>query len=270
MRFPRLCAAASLKHARVPYYLEETVQYRFPRLCAAASLKRLSASVNRAVSSSSRRFPRLCAAASLKHSKKAFPKRSVRTSISAALCRGLIEAVTNPQSCAWRMLSVGFPRLCAAASLKPHAPRHVRDREGRFPRLCAAASLKLGVKGSGFGEEIRFPRLCAAASLKPRAFARFLASPWPARFPRLCAAASLKPPTIFDGLCPSAVRPISAALCRGLIEARSTWTQDLASPGPRFPRLCAAASLKLRARIGYMERVSRVRVDFRGFVPRPH
>ena len=60
-----------------------------------------------------------------------------------------------------------FPRLYAAASLKPlRLPGEVGEAV-RFPRLYAAASLKLHYN---FGSKSRlvagFPRLYAAASLK--------------------------------------------------------------------------------------------------------
>ena len=61
-------------------------------------------------------FPRLYAAASLKH-QAAIGKRWKSGPFSAALCRGLIEAL----------------------ELSEHAREHRR----RFPRLYAAASLKL-------------------------------------------------------------------------------------------------------------------------------
>ena len=62
------------------------------------------------------------------------------TAFSAALCRGLIEAPwptgdegTGP---------AGFPRLYAAASLKPEASGRKSALMLSFPRLYAAASLK--------------------------------------------------------------------------------------------------------------------------------
>ena len=60
---------------------------------------------------------------------------------SAALCRGLIEAVASTCNALWP--GFGFPRLYAAASLKPRE-RDAPDMEQHagFPRLYAAASLK--------------------------------------------------------------------------------------------------------------------------------
>ena len=58
----------------------------------------------------------------------------------------------------------------------------------------------------------------------------------------------------------------SAALCRGLIEAAQTPIQT--DQGfRRFPRLYAAASLKLGSRTGVIQDDLDV---FRGFMPRPH
>ena len=86
-----------------------------------------------------------------------------------------------------------------------------------FPRLYAAASLKLDRERPPDVPLARFPRLYAAASLKPPGTPRVMTM-ISFRFPRLYAAASLKPRR--------AVRRrgflvvFSAALCRGLIEAR--------------------------------------------------
>ena len=86
----------------------------------------------------------------------------------------------------------------------------------RFPRLYAAASLKPGARAHGFICLPCFPRLYAAASLKLLEQAHTLQ--FQQRFPRLYAAASLKPGNHLQqcrvGLA------FSAALCRGLIEAR--------------------------------------------------
>ena len=70
-----------------------------------------------------------------------------------------------------------FPRLYAAASLKPYFGPRRTVCEMRFPRLYAAASLKqpgdisISVGAGGF------PRLYAAASLKPPS------TRWLRRFP---------------------------------------------------------------------------------------
>ena len=133
---------------------------------------------------------------------------------------------------------LGFPRLYAAASLKRQLLTAAFGLAiGGFPRLYAAASLKprgaRGVRAVLFG----FPRLYAAASLKPaRADDRDVAL---GGFPRLYAAASLKHHRIL--LPRPVVERFSAALCRGLIEARAS---------------CAALSSSARV--------------FRGFMPRPH
>ena len=144
-----------------------------------------------------RGFPRLYAAASLK-------QLDYATDVGMSLER--------------------FPRLYAAASLKRnHVPtRQPRDRQfsaalcrglieayspsvadkvanGGFPRLYAAASLKHGHRCSGYGGVGGFPRLYAAASLKPE-LGRY-AYRFGVQF--------------------------SAALCRGLIEARTSDPYDL-------------------------------------------
>ena len=110
----------------------------------------------------------------------------------------------------------------------------------------------------------------------------------PGGFPRLYAAASLKREIDQDAV--DARRAFSAALCRGLIEAR--WSMPTGSGGcagfprlyaaaslkptkngmfgepfKRFPRLYAAASLKLIQAPGYTTTGFPV---FRGFMPRPH
>ena len=148
--------------------------------------------------------------------------------------------------------------LYAAASLKRRPDRSEFHRDpARFPRLYAAASLK-PMRGGNHRRPLNgFPRLYAAASLKLRAHGGRVRPP--CGFPRLYAAASLKP----------AVRPrvlglvavFSAALCRGLIEA-STWSGIRIGRSAGFPRLYAAASLKPAARVEFREFSIRV---FRGF-----
>ena len=64
-----------------------------------------------------------------------------------------------------------------------------------------------------------FPRLYVAASLKHLIF--LLRELAPGSFPRLYVAASLKP--VSAGPISPPPRPFSAALCRGLIEARRIW-----------------------------------------------
>ena len=60
---------------------------------------------------------------------------------SAALCRGLIEAIDDEGHLC--MHDLRFPRLYAAASLKPLEPLTQACGAPGFPRLYAAASLKL-------------------------------------------------------------------------------------------------------------------------------
>ena len=111
---------------------------------------------------------------------------------------------------------IGFPRLYAAASLKPTPHGNSGAAYHGFPRLYAAASLKqLPPRAPPRHRRDRFPRLYAAASLKPAALAgepRLLL-----RFPRLYAAASLKRRRVARELDRGVA--FSAALCRGLIEA---------------------------------------------------
>ena len=85
---------------------------------------------------------------------------------SAALCRGLIEAFYATPG---EFLAVwGFPRLYAAASLKRYKNLDdLRARIAGFPRLYAAASLKRYKNLDDLRARIAgFPRLYAAASLK--------------------------------------------------------------------------------------------------------
>ena len=107
-----------------------------------------------------------------------------------------------------------------------------------FPRLYAAASLKLYI-GQQLGfVATGFPRLYAAASLKHGRRMMTTLRAW----------------------------TFSAALCRGLIEARFMSIPPL-SPAHGFPRLYAAASLKPVPGTGVDESIREV---FRGFMPRPH
>ena len=131
-----------------------------------------------------------------------------------------------------------FPRLYAAASLKPVKLQAVLRAKASFPRLYAAASLKRRLVAAPHGRRIGFPRLYAAASLK-----RTVAMPIPDRRPEGFSAALCR------GLIEAAysgavwVRPgrFSAALCRGLIEAHAVYSVTWCVP-------CV----------------------FRGFMPRPH
>ena len=110
--FPRLYAAASLKH-RPRAVSRATPGRGFPRLYAAASLKRWCGVNGRTQSRPG--FPRLYAAASLKRHGRAGRDRGNKR-FSAALCRGLIEAAGYPRPGTPDLN--GFPRLYAAASLK--------------------------------------------------------------------------------------------------------------------------------------------------------
>ena len=246
-RFPRLYAAASLKRAEVVHhrYASRAEVLISAALCrglieAGTQLRVIDAGY-------SARFPRLYAAASLKRgSSPGNAGTHVRRLISAALCRGLIEAALLHGRVAGAASDFGFPRLYAAASLKrPGLARCLSTSSAiRFPRLYAAASLKRQLSGASLGTHL------------PRC-----------RFPRLYAAASLKPPRPLYKVARRA-RPISAALCRGLIEAMISQS---ASSARRSIRISAALCR------GLIEAVPRAPcdqgsalVDFRGFMPRPH
>ena len=182
----------------------------FPRLYAAASLKHDDVRAHRPVRL--RGFPRLYAAASLKQAGGGH--RGIDAwRFSAALCRGLIEAA---QLSIWEKASkTGFSAALCRGLIEAHA-----------------------LTGGTDSAILGFPRLYAAASLKQdRSEAH--RSAIIAGFPRLYAAASLKLPVSEDRI--QGVHRFSAALCRGLIEARATYF------GSRW--------------------TGRV---FRGFMPRPH
>ena len=181
-----------------------------------------------------------------------------------------------------------FPRLYAAASLKPCPPRACAAASpGGFPRLYAAASLKLQAISGITVQDAGFPRLYAAASLKQHHSRTDLDAG------RMFSAA----------LCRGLIEAqwvrwkysldtpwFSAALCRGLIEALGTTRSREPAP-PGFPRLYAAASLKLGIRdvldtlgdrfprlyaaaslkpCGFPQPHSVRFGVFRGFMPRPH
>ena len=177
---------------------------------------------------------------------EAFAKMSNATptsAFSAALCRGLIEAGSG---CPRRRHEHGrfSAALCRGLIEAPTWSRRGATRPPRFPRLYAAASLKQVVVGPGHHESPRFPRLYAAASLK-LGLERLEGAALAAFSAALCR-----------GLIEAAPRRrsrrrtrwrFSAALCRGLIEAPTPTTRWLARTA-RFPRLYAAASLKLMTR----------------------
>ena len=158
-------------------------------------------------------FPRLYAAASLKRNGGLRHER-VSGVLSAALCRGLIEASKRT---ATRMKRSWLSAALCRGLIEAFALSHrCGEGEGRFPRLYAAASLKPPGHSHRWKSAVTgFPRLYAAASLKlPRA-----AHPGRSNsgFPRLYAAASLKRSTRRTRY--AEAPQLSAALCRGLIEA---------------------------------------------------
>ena len=210
----------------------------FPRLYAAASLKHPTSPTGPHPSGPG--FPRLYAAASLKHPRRRLLRRRAERGFSAALCRGLIEAAWP---CCWkRSAGSGFPRLYAAASLKPAVTGGSSLSRTGFPRLYAAASLKPHPVG---GHELLAHGGFSAALCRGLIEARGPSSTCPTGSSWFSAA-------LCRGLieaCRSrreagtSGRRFSAALCRGLIEA----AVHHAEPVPHlrgFPRLYAAASLK--------------------------
>ena len=180
-------------------------------------------------------FPRLYAAASLKLGYFC-DDVGFTGPFSAALCRGLIEACTSVELRHRR--SNRFPRLYAAASLK----RNSRCWSGHIPKRFSAALCRGLIEAAlarwlGAPYLRCFPRLYAAASLKPKLRASRARSA--GSFPRLYAAASLKRELATIEF--AARSAFSAALCRGLIEAKA-----------------AAANRRQPTNV------------FRGFMPRPH
>ena len=132
--FPRLYAAASLKLGIGGFFTAGVVG--FPRLYAAASLKHAHSPRGSTCN------PTFSAALCRGLIEATCPDKVVQRqgAFSAALCRGLIEAMSADRSCP--PTTRCFPRLYAAASLKPGNRKDPQTRELRFPRLYAAASLK--------------------------------------------------------------------------------------------------------------------------------
>ena len=156
---------------------------------------------------------------------------------SAALCRGLIEARRtrhDPPGRRWFSAALCRGLIEALCGVYPfHSSRE-------FSAALCRGLIEAGCPGmTSSVRMMRFPRLYAAASLK-LPLGR-IESRRQQRFPRLYAAASLKPNEVTHQR--ERVAGFSAALCRGLIEARrgSRRARDC---GARFPRLYAAASLK--------------------------
>ena len=164
----------------------------------------------------------------------------MRPRFSAALCRGLIEALSP--SDAPKLSQRSFPRLYAAASLKPQLPAaEVPRARGFSAALCRGLIEAIPWRLMPLTPGWRFPRLYAAASLK-------LVAPRSSVPPRILFSAALCRGLI-EARHLQMIRSywlirFSAALCRGLIEA-IPWRLMPLTPGWRFPRLYAAASLKL-------------------------
>ena len=180
----------------------------------------------------------------------------------------------------------GIPRLYAAASLKRDRPIGERRKRRLYSAaLCRGlieAALPPGASERRWGS---IPRLYAAASLKQTGVSDLIHHLH--RIPRLYAAASLKHPVRRRAR--MSHRMYSAALCRGLIEARcaphigcscrriprlyaaaSLKRPNVAPRGPhrhRIPRLYAAASLKRRH---LRSKCVPAPLVFRGSMPRPH
>ena len=181
-------------------------------------------------------FPRLYAAASLKQRDPVVAQLDAVAGFSAALCRGLIEAI--PASIATSRGTGRFPRLYAAASLK----RGRGDGRARARRRFSAA-------------------LCRGLIEAPRGVGR--RSPHGEKF-----SAALCRGLIEASLAKNAAiaaSSFSAALCRGLIEAASPRT-------PHRPRWTFSAAL-CRGLIEARPRRATPPASptvFRGFMPRPH
>ena len=233
--FPRLYAAASLKHDFASVDGLGTAEFS-----AALCRGLIEADERRAQPSQPRaRFPRLYAAASLKRVAPTPRARSLPT-FSAALCRGLIEALGG-RVFPVKTLQVFSAALCRGLIEARAVSRAVARLGWRFPRLYAAASLKHGARGRVLVVRVEFSAaLCrglieagghvgvrlsrdpfSAALCRGLIEARSWWSCWPSTlrgFPRLYAAASLKPGP--GAAREKTMKEFSAALCRGLIEAR--------------------------------------------------
>ena len=133
-RFPRLYAAASLKHGILALKISA-----YSRFSAALCRGLIEAPATGDCGRMPRGFPRLYAAASLKpaHHRHAGAQWH---RFSAALCRGLIEAETSSihENWSWAFSAALCRGLIEA---REHLCARVR-RPLCFPRLYAAASLK--------------------------------------------------------------------------------------------------------------------------------
>ena len=157
---------------------------------------------------------------------------------------------------------MSFPRLYAAASLKPTNFMSKFCILLGFPRLYAAASLKQLSELMHVAHVMMFSAALCRGLIEAYRTALDL-SCRTTRFPRLYAAASLKRPPV-DATYRGA-RGFSAALCRGLIEA------TIRTPGIRLPPSFSAALCRglIEATGGLVP--MQVRLDvFRGSMPRPH
>ena len=136
---------------------------------------------------------------------------SVRTPVrfSAALCRGLIEAISG--NFAPGIHATAFSAaLCRGLIEAARTSATSTAIRWSFPRLYAAASLKREPLVAELQSFLRFPRLYAAASLKRGRRIR----------------------VVLD------VQVFSAALCRGLIEARAAGTARAGRAGRFSAALC--------------------------------
>ena len=204
------------------------------------------------------RFPRPCAAASLKRTGSSRRGRCA-TAFSAAMRRGLIEASRGRSACgrASPLFSAAMRRGLIEAAL--HRRGQVQHAPS-FPRPCAAASLKL--------------RDGAVRQVAPLGF-----------------SAAMRRGLIEAGIGPGSAPSrsvFSAAMRRGLIEAVCRTVRARAAR--RFPRPCAAASLKrdadddpAQSGVAFSAAMRRGLIEaraperscpgtsvFRGHAPRPH
>ena len=158
----------------------------------------------------------------------------------------------------------GIPRLYAAASLKRRGGSNGHSRPTRYSAaLCRGLIEASSTCGTRKTRISGIPRLYAAASLKPPqggGSPRREAD----RIPRLYAAASLKHGEPLPFI--RAAERYSAALCRGLIEAKAKPKSMLI----RCTRYSAALCRGLIEAVGPARLSARSRWVFRGFMPRPH
>ena len=152
-------------------------------------------------------FPWPCAGASLKRA-GASDEHSEADPLSLAMCRGLIEAgILAPLDWRTRPLSLA---MCRGLIEAPYPFPSSNRRRLPFPWPCAGASLKRTSWTCVADAADPFPWPCAGASLKRRARHRYAGGR----------------------------RPLSLAMCRGLIEAGTKRTRIRSSYGTLSLAMC--------------------------------